>query len=114
MDHFVGMAGGGRLMARTLNRLTARAVETATRPEMYTDGAGLCLRVGRDGGKSWVIRYMLCGSAREMGLGGLAKVGLADARKKAAKQRLLLATRSIQSNTVRPSAERKKSKLRAQ
>jgi integrase len=57
---------------------------------MYADGAGLYLRVAR-GGKSWVLRYMLDGNAREMGLGGLAKVGLADARKKAAEQRLLLA-----------------------
>ena len=78
-------------MARTLNRLTARAVATATRPGMYADGVGLYLRVGRDSGKSWVLRYMLNGNAREMGLGGLAKVGLADARKKAAEQRLLLA-----------------------
>src|SRR5436190_495124 len=56
---------------------------------MYADGAGLYLRVAR--GKSWVLRYMLDGKAREMGLGGLAKVGLADARKKAAEKRLLLA-----------------------
>ena len=33
---------------------------------------------------------MLNGKAREMGLGGLAKVGLADARKKATDARLLL------------------------
>jgi integrase len=77
-------------MARTLNRLTAREAETATQPGMYADGGGLYLRVAR-GGKSWVLRYMLDGNAREMGLGGLAKVGLADARKKAAKQRLFLA-----------------------
>jgi hypothetical protein len=76
-------------MARTLNRLTAREVATATQPGMYADGAGLYLRVAR--GKSWVLRYMLDGKAREMGLGGLAKVGLADARKKAAEKRLLLA-----------------------
>src|SRR5437660_12699199 len=55
---------------------------------MYADGAGLYLRVAR--GKSWVLRYMLDGKAREMGLGGFAKVGLADARKRAAAQRLLL------------------------
>ena len=77
-------------MARTLNRLTAREVATATQPGMYADGAGLYLRVAR-GGKSWVLRYMLDGNAREMGLGALAKVGLGDARKKAAKQRLMLA-----------------------
>jgi len=68
----------------------ARTVATATRPGLYADGGGLYLRVGRGGAKSWCLRYMLDGKAREMGLGGLAKIGLADARKKATAQRLLL------------------------
>jgi integrase len=74
-----------------LNRLTARKVATAIKPGLIADGGGLWLRVGRSGSKSWAFRYMLNGKAREMGLGGLAKVGLADARKKAAPLRLLLA-----------------------
>jgi integrase len=74
-----------------LNRLTARAVATASTPGMYADGGGLYLRVARSGAKSWCLRFMIDGAAREMGLGGLAKVGLADARKKAAPLRLLLA-----------------------
>src|SRR5689334_21359775 len=73
-----------------LNRLTARKVATATKPGIYADGAGLYLRVGRGGAKSWCLRYMLQGKAREMGLGGLLKVSLADARRKAAAQRALL------------------------
>jgi integrase len=77
-------------VAHELNRLTARKVATATEPGLYADGGGLYLRVGRGGAKSWCLRYMLDGKAREMGLGGLAKVGLADARKRAAAQRLLL------------------------
>jgi integrase len=77
-------------VARRLNRLTARAVATATKPGLHADGGGLYLRVGRGGAKSWCLRYMLEGKAREMGLGGLSKVGLADARKKAAEHRLLL------------------------
>jgi integrase len=77
-------------MAHKLNRLTARAVATASKPGLYADGGGLYLRVGRGGAKSWCLRYMLEGKAREMGLGGLAKIGLGDARKKAAAQRLLL------------------------
>ena len=40
------------------------------------------LRIGRSGSKSWTFRFMLNGKAREMGLGGLHKVGLADAREK--------------------------------
>ena len=77
-------------MPHQLNRLTARTVAAATKSGLYADGGGLYLRVGRGGAKSWCLRYMLEGKAREMGLGGLAKIGLADARKKAAAQRLLL------------------------
>jgi integrase len=88
MGRFVEL--GGRFMAHQVNRLTARAVETATKPGLYPDGAGLYLRVGRGGAKSWCLRYMLAGKAREMGLGGASKIGLADARKRASAQRLLL------------------------
>jgi integrase len=70
--------------------LSARKIATATEPGLYADGGGLYLRVGRGGAKSWCLRYMLNGKPREMGLGGLVKVGLADARKRAAAQRLLL------------------------
>src|SRR5262245_28077439 len=77
-------------MTQKLNRLTARKVATATEPGLYADGGGLYLRVGRGGAKSWCLRYMLEGKAREMGLGGHWKVNLADARKKAAAQRALL------------------------
>jgi integrase len=61
-----------------------------TQPGLYADGGGLYLRVGRGGAKSWCLRYMLEGKAREMGLGGLLKVSLADARRKAVAQRALL------------------------
>jgi integrase len=78
-------------MSHEVNRLTARGVETETKPGLHADGGGLYLRVGRGGNKSWCLRYMLGGKAKEMGLGGFTKVGLADARKKAAAERLLLA-----------------------
>jgi integrase len=74
-----------------LNRLTAREVASATKPGMYPDGGNLYLRIARSGAKSWCLRFMIEGNAREMGLGGFSKVGLADARKKAAPLRLLLA-----------------------
>jgi hypothetical protein len=67
-------------MAHQVNRLTARTVETAAKPGLYADGAGLYLRVGRGGAKSWCLRYMLAGKSREMGLGGASKISLADAR----------------------------------
>ena len=75
---------------RRWNRLSARSVAAATKPGMYADGAGLYLRVARSGARSWSLRFMLEGRAREMGLGGLSKLSLADARRKAAEHRLLL------------------------
>src|SRR5215471_13784361 len=77
-------------MTKRIERLSAAFVAKDREPGLYPDGAGLYLRVGRGGAKSWCLRYMLGGKAREMGLGGLTKVGLADARKRAAAQRLLL------------------------
>ena len=77
-------------MAQKIQRLTALVVSRSSTPGLYADGAGLYLRVGRGGSKSWAFRYMLKGKPREMGLGGLNKVSLADARKKAGDARLLL------------------------
>jgi integrase len=78
-------------MAHELNRLSPRDVATIKTPGLHPDGGGLYLRVGRAGAKNWCLRYMLAGRAHEMGLGGLSKVSLADARKRAAHERLLLA-----------------------
>lgn len=68
-------------MARTIEKLTPTKVKNAKEPGLYGDGAGLYLHVGPEGGKSWVYRFMLDGRAREMGLGPLHTVGLADARR---------------------------------
>jgi integrase len=77
-------------VGQEIQRLTALAVTRASKPGLYADGAGLYLRVSRNGSKSWAFRFTLRGKPREMGLGGLTKVTLADARKKAADVRLLL------------------------
>lgn len=47
---------------------------------MYADGGGLYLQVRSPTSKSWIFRYKLGGRAREMGLGSLALVSLANAR----------------------------------
>jgi integrase len=80
-------------MAQKIQRLSALAVTRAGRPGLYADGAGLYLRVNRNGSKSWAFRFMLRGKSREMGLGSLTKVTLADARTKAADARLELSNR---------------------
>ena len=71
-------------MARTINRLSHRKVETLKKPGMHSDGGGLYLQVtqGSDGTprKSWLFRYAVSGRERQMGLGPLADVPLAEAR----------------------------------
>jgi integrase len=71
--------------------LTVKEIERLTLPGYYHDGQGLYLQVSSSGTKSWVLRYTLAGRTREMGLGPLRTLGLADARKRAAEQRLLVA-----------------------
>ena len=67
-------------MARTVGKLTALKVGRPLKPGMYADGAGLYLQVTGAGAKSWVFRFSFNGRAREMGLGSLSAVSLADAR----------------------------------
>jgi integrase len=52
-------------------------------PGRYGDGAGLYLQVGPTGTKSWLLRYMLNGRSREMGLGPVPLISLAEARVRA-------------------------------
>jgi integrase len=52
-------------------------------PGYFGDGGGLWLQVSKAGTKSWIFRFTLAGKAREMGLGPLHTVTLADARGKA-------------------------------
>jgi integrase len=72
-------------------KLTALEVARAKKPGLYGDGKGLALRIGRSAAaKSWVFRYMLDGRAREMGLGALSDVSLAEARARAREYRKML------------------------
>ena len=80
----------GGAIVQKLQRLSALAVNRTTKPGLYGDGGGLYLRVGRNGAKRWAFRFMLNSRQHEMGFGGLNKVSLADARKKAGDARLLL------------------------
>ena len=74
-------------MARASNRLSAVKVGSTTEKGMYPDGGGLYLQVSAGGAKSWIFRFMLGGRAREMGLGPLHVIPLAEARKRAAECR---------------------------
>jgi len=77
-------------MVQKLQRLTALAINRVSEPGLYADGGGLYLRVGRKGAKRWAFRFTLNNRPHEMGFGGLNKVSLVDARKKASDARLLL------------------------
>jgi integrase len=74
-------------MARRSNRLSAVEVRTLGRKGMYHDGGGLYLQVSAGGAKSWIYRFTLDGRAREMGLGPVHAIPLAEARKRAAECR---------------------------
>jgi len=69
-------------MAKRVDRLTDRTVKALQSAGYHADGNGLYLCVKPSGAKSWILRYMIGGKAREMGLGGYPVFGLADARKK--------------------------------
>lgn len=74
---------------RTLHRLSALDVMRAAVPGLYADGGGLYLQVASDVARSWVYRFMIGGRTREMGLGPLHVVSLAEARRTAAECRRL-------------------------
>jgi integrase len=83
-------------MAKTIiNRLSDRLVRTAP-PGMHSDGAGLYLRVTTGSGgaqhRYWIFRYAhrATGKDRQLGIGPLDTIGLADARAKAQECRKLL------------------------
>jgi hypothetical protein len=85
------------MMARKLNKLTAKTVEKLTTPGRHADGGGLYLSISGDGRRRWVFLYRQrragetgAGKLREMGLGSARDVGLAQAREQAAKARAAL------------------------
>src|SRR6476619_29996 len=63
-------------MARQLNKLTARKVQTETAVGRHSDGGGLYLVLDKNGAKRWVFIYRRKGDGKqsEMGLGGLTSV----------------------------------------
>ncbi len=70
-----------------LNNLVMRKLTIAGR---YGDGNGLWLQVRDAEHRSWLFRYKIGGRARQMGLGPLDLVSLADAREAALEARKLV------------------------
>lgn len=72
-------------MPKKAKELSALAVKHLTEPGLHFAGgiAGLALQVLPTGGRSWVLRAMVGGKRRDMGLGGYPEVKLAEAREAA-------------------------------
>lgn len=67
-------------MARAINRLNWKQVPGMTEPGLFADGQGLYLRIDQTGNRRWVYIYHRLGKRREMGLGSVDVVRLAEAR----------------------------------
>jgi integrase len=74
----------GRHPDRRLNAVSVRNTKT---PGRYADGNGLYLFVDESGAKRWLLRTVVGGKRRDIGLGSTQLVPLADAREEAAKLR---------------------------
>ncbi|WP_411642606.1 tyrosine-type recombinase/integrase [Loktanella agnita] len=72
---------------RVRQHLTVKGAQAFTKPGMYCDGGGLYLRIGRQSGKSWILRTTVFGQRRDLGLGSFNLVTLAEAREEALKLR---------------------------
>ncbi|OHV84175.1 site-specific integrase [Rhizobium sp. LCM 4573] len=74
--------------SHTKNLLTVKSI-AASKAKKLRDGGGLYL-VAKGNGRYWIFAYTFAGRRREMGLGPLHSVGLAEARDKAEDARKLV------------------------
>jgi integrase len=74
----------------TIHRLSSLGVARLKKPGHYCDGGGLYLQVSIARTRSWVYRFRRQGRLREMGLGPLHVMSLADARETAARYRKMV------------------------
>ena len=91
--------------------LSARKVQTLTKPGSYSDGNGLELHIRETGAKTWALRVMVNGKRVMRGLGSYPAVGLADARALAVEHReALLEGRDIRAERQAEKSSRKAEK----
>lgn len=74
----------GRTSRKALSALKVKNLSTAGK---YADGSGLYLVVDPSGAKRWLLRIVVQGKRRDIGLGGLSIVSLTEAREKAVEYR---------------------------
>lgn len=90
----------GKHKQKSLSATFIRSVKHAGR---YGDGNGLYMVVDPSGAKRWILRTVVMGQRKDIGLGGLSIVSLAEAREEAAR------LRKIARQQGDPLAERRKS-----
>ena len=68
-----------------MGKLSAKAVNAIKGAGMHGDGLGLYLHVSKGGAKSWILHVRVKGETkrREIGLGAVSEISLAQAREKA-------------------------------
>lgn len=92
-------------MPRLHNRLNPRLVATLAEKGYHADGGGLYLKI--DASKRWVFRFTRAGKPREMGLGPVHTVSLAEARQAAreARQDMLAGADPIEKRAAQRAAQ---------
>lgn len=85
-----------------MGNLTVARIKALTEPGRYVDGDGLMLRIAPGGSKQWILRVRINGERRDIGLGSLKVLTLAEARAKTVEHRREIA------RGVDPIAEKKK------
>lgn len=68
-------------------KLTAFKIKSLKQPGRYSDGGGLYLEVEKSGSRHWVLRVVVRGRRRDIGLGSVETVDLASVRMEAARMR---------------------------
>lgn len=88
-----------------MGNLSALKIKSLKEPGRYSDGEGLILDLKGPGRGHWVVRVQYAGKRRDIGLGSLDSLGLADARAAAGEIR-----RQARSG-IDPLAERRREKV---
>ena len=79
-EYNVGRNVGRGQMSTNINKLSAIQVKKLSAPGRYADGNCLYLYIDGQGSKRWVLRIVVRGKRRDMGLGGAGLVGLEEVR----------------------------------
>ena len=74
--------GPERRIGGSMGKLTALKVKALTEPGSYIDGDGLMLVIGTSGAASWKLRVTIAGKRRDIGVGSLKVLSLADAARR--------------------------------